>query len=271
MNQKIAFIGGGNMATALMDGLLAAGAAPNHFLVIEPLDAIRAKHASRGVLTHSLAHTDLSRYGLWVLATKPQALQKACEAIVGFLSPDTVIISIAAGVPIHTLSGWLGGHTKIVRTMPNTPAKVGLGITGLFATPSCSADEKAAADAVFAAAGQRIWLPTEAMLDPITAISGSGPGYVFYFMEAMERAAIELGFAPEQARALAVDTFRGAAQLAAQEDTSLAVLRERVTSKGGTTHAALSYMQAAGVSQSIVTALHQANLRARALAEAGAQ
>ena len=267
MNQKIAFIGGGNMATALLEGLLAAGAAPHTFLVIEPVDAIRAKHASRGLATHSLAHTDLTHYGLWVLATKPQDLQQACEVILGFLSPQTVVISIAAGIPTHTLKAWLGGHSKIVRAMPNTPAKIGLGITGLFGTSDCSVEEKKAADEVFSAAGQRIWLDTEALLDPITAISGSGPAYVFYFMQAIERAAVELGFAPTQARALAVDTFRGAAQLAALDKTPLANLCARVTSKGGTTEAALTSMEAAGVSQAIVDGLHQANLRAHALAE----
>lgn len=267
MNQRIAFIGGGNMATALIEGLLAAGALAHDFLVIEPVEAIRAKHASRGLATHSLAHTDLSHYSLWVLATKPQDLQEACEAIMGFLSPQTVVTSIAAGIPISTLKAWLRGHSKIVRAMPNTPAKVGLGITGLFGTSECTMAEKKAADEVFTAAGQRIWLDTEALLDAITAISGSGPAYVFYFMQAIERAAIELGFAPTQARALAIGTFRGAAQLAALDETPLADLCARVTSKGGTTEAALAHMEAAGVKQAIVDALHQANFRARELAQ----
>jgi pyrroline-5-carboxylate reductase len=267
MKIKIAFIGGGNMATAIIAGLLAKGAAASDFLVIEPFDAARQAHAARGIATHALAHADLATCNVWVLATKPQTLQEACDAIRVFLTPDTVVISIAAGIPIKLISPWLGGHQKIIRTMPNTPAKVGLGITGMVATSACTPTDKAVADSVFTAAGQRIWVDSEAMLDPVTAISGSGPGYVFYFMEAMEHAAIELGFDAAQARSLAVQTFRGAAELAAQDSTALATLRERVTSKGGTTYAALSHMQAEKVGPAIEAAIHLANARARELAE----
>jgi pyrroline-5-carboxylate reductase len=267
MTTKIAFIGGGNMATAIIEGLLAKGAAASDFLVIEPFDDARQAHAARGVATQALAHADLATCTVWVLATKPQTLQEACGAIKAFLKPDMVVISIAAGIPVALIGQWLGGHQKIIRTMPNTPARVGLGITGMAATSFCTAADKAAADAVFAAAGQRIWVASETMLDPITAISGSGPGYVFYFMEAMERAAIELGFDAAQARSLAVQTFRGAAELAAQDPAALATLRERVTSKGGTTYAALSHMQETNVGPAIEAAIHRANARARELAE----
>jgi pyrroline-5-carboxylate reductase len=267
MNPSIAFIGGGNMATALIEGLLAQGRAPADFLVVEPFEPARAAMQARGIDTRANADSALCSASLWVLATKPQTLAEACNAIAPFLTPDTVVVSIAAGIRSASIMHWLGGHERIVRTMPNTPAKVGLGLTGLYANPACSATDKTQVDALFAAAGERLWVDTEAMLDPITAITGSGPGYVFYFMEAMQRAAMELGFDQDQARQLAVATFRGAAALAAQDPAALATLRERVTSKGGTTHAALAHMQAAQVGETISAALHKASERAGELAE----
>jgi pyrroline-5-carboxylate reductase len=264
---RIAFIGGGNMATAIIDGLLAAGRTPADFFVVEPFEATRQVSVAKGIATTTEPTAGLSECGIWVLATKPQTLQGACEAARPFLKADTVVVSIAAGMRIETIALWLGGHGRVVRTMPNTPAKVGLGLTGMFATAGCSAADKAAAEAVFAATGERMWVATEAMLDPITAITGSGPGYVFYFMEAMERAAVELGFTPDEARKLSVAAFRGAAELAKQDPEPLSTLRERVTSKGGTTYAALSHMWDAKVGETITAALHKASERAAEMAE----
>jgi pyrroline-5-carboxylate reductase len=264
---KIAFIGGGNMASALIDRILDGALTPQELLVIEPADAARSALQARGIQVHALAHPDLTACDIWVLAVKPQAMREVCEQIAPFLESSKLVISIAAGLPLSTLRLWLNHHAKLARAMPNTPAKVGLGMTGLFSLPGCDGNDISAVQSLFETAGQTMWLADESMLDAITAISGSGPGYVFYFMEAMERAALELGFHPDEARNLAVSTFQGATALAAQSPDALAVLRERVTSKGGTTYAALSHMQNAGVDTTIVQALKAAQARAKELAQ----
>jgi pyrroline-5-carboxylate reductase len=165
------------------------------------------------------------------------------------------------------LSRWLGGHGAIVRSMPNTPALIGKGITGVVALPGVSAQQREAADAILRAVGQTVWLDDEALIDPVTAVSGSGPAYVFYFIEAMQQAAQEMGLTAEQGTQLAIATFIGASQLAADSTEPVSVLRERVTSKGGTTYAALTSMEASGVKQAIVKALHAASARGKELGE----
>lgn len=263
---KLAFIGGGNMASALIDSMLAAGLTTQEILVVEPVQALRDAFAARGFTTHASAHADLQQCGVWILAVKPQSMREVCAQIAPHLSADKLVISIAAGLPLANIQPWLSRHAKLARAMPNTPAKVGLGMTGLFTAPGCDGNDISAVQSLFEAAGSTVWLHEEGMMDAITAISGSGPGYVFYFMEAMQQAALNLGFDAASARDLAVATFQGAAALAAQSPESLSTLRERVTSKGGTTHAAISSMQTAQVSEAIVQALYAANQRAKALA-----
>lgn len=265
MREKIVFIGGGNMASAIIDGLLGQGRALTDFLVIEPYAPTREALVARGLPCLEQVSSDIGDAGLCVLATKPQVLREACGQVRQHLPADATVVSIAAGVELAALSDWLGGHARIVRAMPNTPAKVGLGMTGLYATPACGQAERDQVDALFAAVGERIWTDSEAMIDAVTAVTGSGPGYVFHFMAALEKGAVELGFTPADARRLAVAAFRGAAELAASEDVPLTELQERVTSKGGTTYAALSHMQQAGVAEVITQAVHKAQQRAREL------
>ncbi|HCW17176.1 pyrroline-5-carboxylate reductase [Achromobacter sp.] len=265
MREKIVFIGGGNMASAIIDGLLEQGRQQADFLVIEPYAPTRDGLSARGLHCRESVGPETADAALCVLATKPQVLREACGQVRLHLSPAATVVSIAAGVQLASLSDWLGGHARIVRAMPNTPAKVGLGMTGLYATPACGDAERARVDALFAAVGDRIWTDSEAMIDAVTAVTGSGPGYVFHFMAALAQGALELGFSAADARRLAVSTFRGAAGLAASEDVPLADLQERVTSKGGTTYAALSHLRQAGVADAIAQAVHQAEQRAREL------
>lgn len=265
MREKIVFIGGGNMASAIIDGLLEQGRQQADFLVIEPYAPTRDALSARGLHCRESVDPEIADAALCVLATKPQVLREACGQVRQHLSPGATVVSIAAGVQLASLSDWLGGHARIVRAMPNTPAKVGLGMTGLYATPACGDAERARVDALFAAVGDRIWTDSEAMIDAVTAVTGSGPGYVFHFMAALAQGALELGFSAADARRLAVSTFRGAAGLAASEDVPLADLQDRVTSKGGTTYAALSHLRQAGVADAIAQAVHRAEERAREL------
>jgi pyrroline-5-carboxylate reductase len=177
------------------------------------------------------------------------------------------VLSIAAGIRGTDLSRWLGGYGAIVRTMPNTPALIGQGITGMVAMAGVSEAQKQAADSILRAVGKTVWLDEESLIDPVTAVSGSGPAYVFFFLEAMQQAAQEMGLSAEQGRELAIATFTGAAQLAAQSDEPAEVLRQRVTSKGGTTYAAITSMEAAGVKEAIVAAMKAAAARGRELGE----
>lgn len=265
MREKIVFIGGGNMASAIIDGLLGQGRPLADFLVIEPYAPTRDALSARGLSCRESVGPEIADAALCVLATKPQVLREACGQVHQYLSAAATVVSIAAGVELASLSAWLGGHARIVRAMPNTPAKVGLGMTGLYATPACSDAERAQVDTLFAAVGERIWTDSEAMIDAVTAVTGSGPGYVFHFMAALEQGARELGFSAADARRLAVSAFRGAAGLAASEDVPLTELQDRVTSKGGTTYAALSHMREAGVADAITQAVHKAERRAREL------
>ncbi|CAB3646157.1 pyrroline-5-carboxylate reductase [Achromobacter pestifer] len=265
MREKIVFVGGGNMASAIIDGLLKQGRDLADFLVIEPYAPTRDALAARGLTCRASVGPEIGDATLCVLATKPQVLREACAQLHQYLPAASTVVSIAAGVELASLTQWLGGHARIVRAMPNTPAKVGLGMTGLYATPACGAVERNRVDALFAAVGDRIWTDSEAMIDAVTAVTGSGPGYVFHFMAAMEQGARELGFSAADARRLAVSAFRGAAELAASDAVPLTELQDRVTSKGGTTYAALSHMREAGVADAITQAVHKAQQRAREL------
>ncbi|MBA5688477.1 pyrroline-5-carboxylate reductase [Rugamonas apoptosis] len=267
---KIAFIGGGNMASALIAGLAGKLTAGQNIHVVDPngaaLDQLRAKF---GVTTASAAGGELAGRDVIVLAVKPQSMREVAAQLLPLLDKNTppLVLSIAAGIRAADLSRWLGGYGAIVRCMPNTPALIGQGITGMVATAGVSAAQKDAADAILKAVGQTVWLDDEAQIDPVTAVSGSGPAYVFYFIEAMQQAAAELGLSAEQGKQLALATFTGAAQLAAQSDEPVSLLRERVTSKGGTTYAALTSMEASGVKAAIITAVKAAAQRGKELGD----
>ena len=264
---KISFIGGGNMAAALIGGLagkLTAGA--NIHVVDINADALARLRQQFGVTVAAQIDAAVGASDVVVLAVKPQQMRDVAAQLRPHVGQQ-LVLSIAAGIRAVDLSRWLGGHGAIVRTMPNTPALIGQGITGMAALPGVSPGQREAADAIMRAVGATVWLDDESLIDPVTAVSGSGPAYVFYFIEAMQQAAQELGLSLEQGTQLAIATFTGAAQLAAQSPEPVSVLRERVTSKGGTTYAALTSMEASGVKEGIVRALHAAAARGRELGE----
>jgi pyrroline-5-carboxylate reductase len=264
---KIAFIGGGNMAAALIGGLIKRGVAAADLYAIDVNEDARARTAQQfGVRTGAAPDAALGAYDAIVLAVKPQVLKSVSEALAPHLSTQ-LVISIAAGIRGADLSRWLGGHARVVRTMPNTPALIGMGVTGLVALPGVDEAGRTLASQVLGAVGETVWFDDEAKIDAVTAISGSGPAYVFYFIEALQEAAWQLGMNEAQARALAVATFTGAAQLAAQSGEPASVLRERVTSKGGTTAAALASFDAQRVKDAIVRGVLAADARAKELGD----
>ncbi len=265
---KITFIGGGNMASALIAGLAGKLVPCEHIHVIDPnADALQGLQTQYGVTSSQQIDATIQQSDVVVLAVKPQQMRVVASALQPHLAARPLILSIAAGIRAVDLARWLGGYGAIVRTMPNTPALIGMGITGMVATSGVSAAQKAAAGEIMAAVGQTVWLDDEAQIDPVTAVSGSGPAYVFYFIEAMQQAAVEMGLSEEQGRQLALATFAGAAQLAINSDDSVPVLREKVTSKGGTTYAALTSMEQSGVKEKIIVAMKAAAARGRELGE----
>ena len=264
---KIAFIGGGNMAQALIGGLAGRLTAATNIHVVDVMPTTLTLLSERFGVTTAQAPTDvLAACDVIVLAVKPQQLREVVATIKPFLTSQ-LVLSIAAGIRAADISRWLGGHQAIVRTMPNTPALIGKGLTGAYAMSGVTELQKESADALLRSVGETVWVTDEAQIDSVTAISGSGPAYVFYFIEAMQQAATELGLSAEQGRQLAQATFAGAAGLASQSDEPVSLLRERVTSKGGTTYAALTSMEASGVKAALVKALHAAADRGRELGE----
>ncbi|UCV14863.1 pyrroline-5-carboxylate reductase [Quatrionicoccus australiensis] len=262
---KITFLGGGNMANALIGGMLKQGFAAADITVIDPGSEARARLAQSYAVNCLESAEMLTAAGdVLVLAVKPQQMKEAVAPLVGKLG-NALVISIAAGLDMAALSRWLGGHRQIVRCMPNTPALIGAGITGLCARPEVSTEQRATADRVLRTVGTTVWIEDEAKIDGVTAISGSGPAYVFLFIEALQQAAADLGFTPEQGRLLAIETVQGAAALAANSVEPASVLRERVTSKGGTTAAALQVMADTGVKEGIVAGCMAAAARGQEL------
>ncbi len=263
---KISFIGGGNMARALITGLLARGQAASDITVIEA-DADKRIELKDdfGVQSYdqlpAAANADVI-----VLAVKPQQLRDVA-IFLGSLLDHQLVISIAAGVRCQDLIRWLGNYGAVVRVMPNTPAQVQAAISALFAASAVTAGQRQLAESVMKAVGMTLWLEDEGQMDAVTALSGSGPAYVFYFLEAMQQAGAELGLPAEQSRQLALETFLGAARLAADGTQDFATLRTQVTSKGGTTERALSSMESAGVKSSIIAAVQAAASRSRELGD----
>jgi pyrroline-5-carboxylate reductase len=262
----IAFIGGGNMASAIVGGLVASGRAAESIVVIDPFAAQRDKlHGAFGVRTLAAADASLAQASLVVWAVKPQLFAPAaapCAAHVG----SALHLSVMAGIRSEAIAHAVGSE-RVVRAMPNTPALIGQGIAGLYARAAVSAADRAEVEAVLAPTGRLLWVAREEDLDAVTALSGSGPAYVFYFVEAMMQAAREMGLSTEQGRQLALATFAGATSLAQASVDPPELLRERVTSKGGTTHAALASLEASGVKAAFVKALHAAQQRARELGD----
>jgi len=259
--ERVAFAGGGNMAAALIEGLLRAGGAARDIVVLEIDAGRRELLANRfGVIACEGPDERLRRCDVIVLAVKPQQMKEVCAGLAPFLGRQ-LVLSIAAGIRAGDLARWLGTEV-IVRAMPNTPALIGEGVSGLAALPAVSPGQRELAEKILRAAGTVVWMDREEDLDAVTAVSGSGPAYVFYFIEALIAAAQAEGLSPAQARALAIGTFTGAAQLAARSEDAVSVLRERVTSKGGTTAAALAQLDAEKVQTAIATAVRAARLRA---------
>lgn len=259
---KACFIGAGNMASALIGGLLAGGtpAADLSAVDIDPgqRDRLAARH---GVTTHEHGATALATADCVVLAVKPQQLPAVAAALAAHVA-GRLVVTIAAGVRIADLSRWLGGHARIVRAMPNTPALIRQGISGLYAAPEVTAADRERAARILGAVGEVIWVDREPLIDAVTAVSGSGPAYVFLCIEALEEAAIAAGFTPAQARSLAVRTFAGAGALAAAESEPPAVLRARVTSRGGTTERGIAALEAGGLRAAMREAVAAALSRA---------
>ena len=265
---SLTFIGGGNMAAALIAGLAGQLTEGANITVVDPNPAQLARLSdSFGVRAIERLDAAAAASDIIVLAVKPQQMQEVAAGLRPLLAGQPLVLSIAAGIRAADLSRWLGGYGAIVRCMPNTPALIGQGVTGMVAMAGVSDEHRNAADSVMRAVGQTVWLDEESKIDAVTAVSGSGPAYVFYFIEAMQQAAAELGLSAEQGTQLALATFTGASQLAARSADEVAVLRERVTSKGGTTYAALQSMEGAGVKQAIVAAVKAAAARGKEMGE----
>lgn len=266
MSKRIAFIGGGNMASAIISGLIKQGLPTDLIDVVEPFAEARDKlQASFGITARHEAGAFLLDAALVVWAVKPQTFKEAALAVAPHVLGG-LHLSVAAGIPSDSIAAWLGSE-RIVRAMPNTPALIGQGITGLFARPSITPNDKAFVEQVIATTGESIWLEAEDQLDVVTALSGSGPAYVFYFMEAMTMAGTEMGLSREQALQLAVATFTGASALAKASSESPQQLRQRVTSKGGTTFAAISSMEDNDVRALFIDAMYAARERAKELGD----
>lgn len=264
---NITFIGGGNMASALIGGLLQQGYSPAQIRVVEisaeGRDKIKREFNVEAVakLAEGVVNSDVI-----LLAVKPQQLSFVAQELAALLG-NHLIISIAAGIRATDICRWMGHHERVVRAMPNTPALIRAAVTGLYALPGVSAEERHTAEAVLAAVGSVLWLEREELLDAVTALSGSGPAYVFYFIEAMQKAGQELGLTEPQVRLLSLETFLGAAGLASQSDENVAALRARVTSQGGTTERAIQSLEKDGVKNAVIRAMHVANQRSRELGD----
>jgi len=263
---NIVFVGAGNMAAALIGGMLQQGQSKADVRVIDVSAQARIRFEEMGIAAHAQwdfeGHADVV-----VFAVKPQHMKQAASGVRMHCEPSTLVVSIAAGIRCADIARWLAGHARIVRVMPNTPALIGAGVSGLYATADVDANDRQMAEKILATAGKLIWFDRESMLDSVTAVSGSGPGYVFYFIEALEEAATTLGLDAKAARLLATETFLGAAKLAAIGSDEPAVLRAKVTSKGGTTESALDYMQRQDIKRHIVEAVRRAEQRARELGD----
>ncbi len=270
---SVLFIGGGKMMQAIAGGLIARGVTPGHLFAVEPDSTAASILQSKEITVFSegtAALSILNKVGAVVLAVKPQVMREALLPFSGKIA-DQLVLSIAAGVRVSSLVRWLdadGTYTRrsqVVRAMPNTPALIGAGISGLYAAPNLSATARERAEMLLASVGKVAWFDEESMLDAVTAVSGSGPAYVFYFIEALEQAAQEMGFPPATARLFALETFRGSALLASQSDDPPSALRANVTSRKGTTEAAIAAFDHQALKQLFVDGVKAAQARANEL------
>lgn len=267
---KIGFVGGGNMAQAIAGGWLARGASPQQIRAIEPFEPTRAFWSARDMPVFAAFDVSMLDCEVLVLAVKPQSMSEALAPFAGRLT-DQVVLSIAAGIRVTDIARQLGlsgaPYQNIVRAMPNTPALIGAGISGLHAPAGVSPESRRKAETILQAVGKTAWFGNESMLDAVTAVSGSGPAYVFYFIEALEQAARELGMDAAAARLFAVATFSGGATLAAQSEDPASALRAKVTSKRGTTERAIEIFDAAHLKQRFIEGVHAACARATELGD----
>ena len=268
-NKKISFIGGGNMAQALISGLVSCGVKPSLITVADPSSEAREQLAAKGLNTvDPTADAKAAVIGadILVLAVKPQVMKAVVSGFADVLDKQ-LVISVAAGLSTALLSNMLGGYSNIVRAMPNTPAMIQMGATGLYGTDDISAEQKQLATAVMEASGLVMWVDNEEHMHAVTAVSGSAPAYMFYFIEAMVDGAVALGLDKEQASALAMQTMLGAAKMALGSEDAPSELRRKVTSPNGTTQAAIESMQANYISRQIVEAMQACYDRSQALSE----
>ncbi|MGP5439774.1 pyrroline-5-carboxylate reductase [Psychrobacter faecalis] len=268
-NKKISFIGGGNMAQALISGLISCGVKPSLITVADPSSDAREQLAAKGLNTvDPTADAKAAVIGadIVVLAVKPQVMKVVVSGFADVLDTQ-LVISVAAGLSTALLSNMLGGYSNIVRAMPNTPAMIQMGATGLYGTDNISAEQKQLATAVMEASGLVMWVDNEEHMHAVTAVSGSAPAYMFYFIEAMVDGGVALGLDKEQASALAMQTMLGAAKMALGSEDAPSELRRKVTSPNGTTQAAIESMQANDISRQIVEAMQACADRSQALSE----
>lgn len=269
MSQKITFIGGGNMATSLIAGLISNNYSATDICVTDPdqgkCDALHAQYGVNAFTDNALAIADAN---IIVLAVKPQVMQLVCKGIAAMVQKtQPLVISIAAGLLSKDISRWLGDDVSMVRCMPNTPSLLNEGATGLFANQQVSAEQKIQSDNILSTAGINVWVDEETQLDAVTAVSGSGPAYYFLFMEAMQNAAEKLGLNKQQAKQLTLQTALGAARMAIESDDDVSILRARVTSKGGTTEQAIRTFEEKQLEDIVMQAMQAANDKAIDLAE----
>lgn len=268
-HKKISFIGGGNMAQALISGLISCGVKPAMITVADPSSDVRQQLAAKGLNTvDPTADATAAVIGadLVILAVKPQVMKAVVSGFVDVLD-EQLIVSVAAGLSTEVLSSMLGGYRNIVRAMPNTPAMIQMGATGLYATANTSVEQKQLATAAMEASGLVMWVDDEAHMHAVTAVSGSAPAYVFYFIESMIDSGIALGLNKEQASALAMQTVLGAATMAMGSDDAPSELRHKVTSPNGTTQAAIESMQDNEIGRQIGEAMQACYDRSQALSE----
>jgi pyrroline-5-carboxylate reductase len=268
MTSRIAFIGGGNMATGLIGGLIARGTPPSSIVVADPAASQRARlEQDYGVTTVADAPSAVGGARTVVLAVKPQQMAQVARSIADQVAASgALVISVAAGIRLQDIARWLGPGVPLIRTMPNRPALIGAGITALYAMPGVDAASRQTAETILAACGRTVWVPDEPQLDVVTAVSGNGPAYFFLLIECLEAAGTQLGLDPLTARKLAVETARGAGRMAAEGIEPPAELRAQVTSEGGTTAAALEVLEAADVRGIFAAAVAAGARRSTALA-----
>jgi pyrroline-5-carboxylate reductase len=268
MKKRIAFVGGGNMATCLVGGLIAHGTMAASIVVADPVESQRRRLQERfGVQTDDTAAAAVREADVVVLAVKPQQMAEAARSIAEVVNVRRpLVISIAAGIRLQDLARWLGPEVPLVRAMPNLPALIDAGVTALFAPPGVETEARRDAETILRTCGKTVWVDREELMDAVTAVSGSGPAYFFLVLELLQAAAIDLGLDPATARTLCIETAQGAGRMAAASELEPARLREQVTSRGGTTEAAMHVFEAAGMRDILARAVAAAARRSGELA-----